>query len=111
MEVALSAAGFEAGHRSQQRLLDTCRALAHQSGAVIVPGLPWEGVPGWLAGAAAVIVPSLAETFGLVAFDIDNFPALIGSGGPSWSANMGTSGSGTPPRNCWLMAVIPCNPR
>lgn len=93
VEVALSAAGFEAGHRSQQRLLDTCQALAHQSGAVILPGLPWNRVPGWLAGAAVVIVPSLAETFGLVAleamsaatpviaFDIDNLPALIGGGG------------------------------
>ncbi|MGH3693469.1 MAG: glycosyltransferase family 4 protein [Pseudonocardiaceae bacterium] len=93
VEVALSAAGFEAGHRSQQQLLDACQALAHQSGAVIVPGLPWNRVPGWLAEAAVVIVPSLAETFGLVAleamsaatpvtaFDIDNLPALIGGGG------------------------------
>ena len=58
-----------------------------------MPGLPWERVPGWLAGASLVIVPSLAETFGLVAleamaaatpviaFDIDNLPALIGGGG------------------------------
>lgn len=93
VEVALSAARFEAGHQSQQRLLKTCQALAQQSGAVIVPGLPWNQVPGWLAGAAVVIVPSIAETFGLVAleamaaatpviaFDIDNLPALIGGGG------------------------------
>ncbi len=93
VEVALCAAGFEAGPGGQQRLLDACRTLAGRSGAVILPGLPWNHVPGWLAESAAVIVPSLAETFGLVAleamaggapvvaFDIDNLSALIGGGG------------------------------
>jgi len=61
--------------------------------AAILPGLPWHQVAGWLAASAVVIVPSLAETFGLVAleamaggtpviaFDVDHLPALIGGGG------------------------------
>jgi glycosyltransferase involved in cell wall biosynthesis len=93
VQVALCAAGFEAAPRSQQRLLDTCRDLAARIGTTILPGLPWNQVPTWLAESAVVIVPSLAETFGLVAlkamasgtpvvaFDIDNLPALIGDGG------------------------------
>ncbi|MGH3813834.1 MAG: glycosyltransferase family 4 protein [Pseudonocardiaceae bacterium] len=93
VQVALCAAGFEAAHRSQQRLLDACRDLAARIGVTILPGLPWNQVPTWLAESAVVIVPSLAETFGLVAleamasgtpvvaFDIDNLPALIGDGG------------------------------
>jgi glycosyltransferase involved in cell wall biosynthesis len=93
VQVALGTAGFEATSGSQQRLLDTCRDLAARIGATILPGLPWNQVPAWLAGSAAVMVPSLAETFGLVAleamaggapvvaFDVDNLPALIGDGG------------------------------
>ncbi|MGH3564480.1 MAG: glycosyltransferase family 4 protein [Pseudonocardia sp.] len=93
VQVALCAAGFEAAPQSQQRLLDACRDLATPIGATILPGLPWNQVPAWLAGSAVVIVPSLAETFGLVAleamaggtpvvaFDLDNLPALVGDGG------------------------------
>jgi glycosyltransferase involved in cell wall biosynthesis len=93
VEVALGAAGFEAAPGNQQRLLDTCRDLAARIRATILPGLPWSEVPTWLAGSAVVMVPSLAETFGLVAleamaggapvvaFDLGNLPALIGGGG------------------------------
>lgn len=93
VQVALCAAGFEVAPRSQQRLLEACRDLAARIGATILPGLPWNQVPAWLAESAVVIVPSLAETFGLVAleamaggtpvvaFDIDNLSALIGDGG------------------------------
>lgn len=93
VQVALGAAGFETAPGNQQRLLDTCRDLAAHIGATIQPGLPWNQVPAWLAGSAVVIVPSLAETFGLVAleamasgtpvvaFDTDNLPALISDGG------------------------------
>jgi glycosyltransferase involved in cell wall biosynthesis len=93
VQVALGAAGFEAASGSQRRLLDACRDLAANIGATILPGLPWNQVPAWLAESAVVIVPSLAETFGLVAleamasgtpvvaFDIDHLPALIGHGG------------------------------
>ncbi|MCI0690146.1 MAG: glycosyltransferase family 4 protein, partial [Sporichthyaceae bacterium] len=93
VEVALQAAGFEAGPGSQRHLLDACRALAERCGASIRRGLPWHQMPAWLAGASVVIVPSLAETFGLVALeamavgtpvvalDVDNLPSLIGAGG------------------------------
>ncbi|MGH3807314.1 MAG: glycosyltransferase family 4 protein [Pseudonocardiaceae bacterium] len=93
VQVALCAAGFETAPRSQQRLLDTCQELAAPIGVTILPGLAWNQVPAWLGESAVVIVPSLAETFGLVAleamasetpvvaFTIDNLPALIGDGG------------------------------
>ncbi len=93
VQVALCAAGFEAAPRSQQRLLDACQDLATHIGVTVLPGLAWNQVPTWLGESAVVIVPSMAETFGLVAleamaggtpvvaFDIDNLPALIGDGG------------------------------
>lgn len=93
VEVAVQPAGFESSAGSQVRLLDACRLLAQRTGAALLPGLPWHQVPTWLAGSAAVIVPSLAETFGLVAleamaggspvvaFDVGNLPTLIGAGG------------------------------
>jgi glycosyltransferase involved in cell wall biosynthesis len=55
--------------------------------------MPWREVHGWLGGAALVIVPSRAETFGLVAleamaagtpvvaYDVGNLPDLIADGG------------------------------
>ncbi|MGH3737679.1 MAG: glycosyltransferase family 4 protein [Micromonosporaceae bacterium] len=103
-EIALCGAGFETTPGSQHRLLSACRTLAAASGVTITPGLPWSRVPGWLAGAAAVIVPSLAETFGLVAleamaggtpvvaFDIDNLPHLIGPGGRLVARRCGHTG-------------------
>lgn len=93
VDVALSPAGFETTPGSQQQVLATCRELAGRCGAVLWPGLPWHQVPDWLASAAAVIVPSARETFGLVAleslavatpviaFDVDNLPQLIRDGG------------------------------
>lgn len=70
IEVALAAAGFEQAGGGQSNLLQRCRALAAAAPATTLrAGLPWAAVPGWLAGAAAVIVPSLAETFGLVALE------------------------------------------
>lgn len=93
VEVALAAAGFEASPGSQQRLLAECRRLAAASRTLVCAGLPWEQAPAWLAHAAAVVVPSQAETFGLVAleamagaspvvcFDVGNLPELVGGGG------------------------------
>lgn len=78
--------------RPSMPTMNACRTNCWPS-SLLTPGLPWNRVPGWLAGAAVVIVPSLAETFGLVAleamaaatpviaFDLDNLPALIGGGG------------------------------
>ncbi|MEV8033579.1 glycosyltransferase family 4 protein [Streptomyces sp. NPDC086182] len=91
LEVRVAAAGFETATGSQARLLGQCRALADAGARITLTesGLPWREVPVWLAGASAVIVPSLRETFGLVALEamsvgvpviahpVGNLPALM----------------------------------
>lgn len=89
-EVVLAGAGFEAAPGSQDALLAECRALAQASGAILLPGLAWREVPGFLAGAAVTVVPSARETFGnlaleslsvgtpVIAHATGNLPALIG---------------------------------
>jgi glycosyltransferase involved in cell wall biosynthesis len=94
VEVALAGAAFEADDGEQHRLLQRCRDHADRLPAVSLgPGQGWSAVPAWLAGAAMVIVPSLRETFGLVAaeamaggtpvvaYALDNLPHLVGDGG------------------------------
>ncbi|GLZ37896.1 glycosyltransferase family 4 protein [Actinokineospora sp. NBRC 105648] len=94
IEVVLAEAGFEHATGSQLAEWHRCaQAAANLHFATVRPGgLPWHRVPPWLANAAAVIVPSLKETFGLVAleamsvgtpviaFDVGNLPTLIGNG-------------------------------
>lgn len=94
VEVIVGEAGFEATAGGQAAELDQCRySAAHLTlGTVHGGGLDWDRVPSWLAQAAVVIVPSLRETFGLVAleamgvgtpvvaFDVGNLPALVGAG-------------------------------
>ncbi|GAB2712243.1 glycosyltransferase family 4 protein [Kitasatospora kifunensis] len=90
VEVALAEAGFEDATGSQADLLEHCRALAAGRRNITLRGaLAWSEVLPWLAGAAAVIVPSHQETFGLVALEamsvgtpvvayrVGNLPALI----------------------------------
>ncbi|MFJ8043813.1 glycosyltransferase family 4 protein [Kitasatospora sp. NPDC096147] len=90
VEVALASAGFEDTGGSQAALLERCRDLASRHPTVRLRGaLPWNEVLPWLAEAAAVIVPSHRETFGLVALEamsvgtpviayrVGNLPALI----------------------------------
>jgi glycosyltransferase involved in cell wall biosynthesis len=104
-EVALATAPFEASAGSQKDLLCMCRTLAvDQPGVTIRPGLPWDEVLTWLGGASVVIVPSHAETFGLVALeamaagtpvvahDIGNLPALLGGGGLLVPHQLGAGG-------------------
>ncbi|WP_433530300.1 glycosyltransferase family 4 protein [Micromonospora sp. CA-263727] len=94
IEVALADAPFEPAAGSQEHVRRTCRDLAAETpGVTLLPGLAWHEVSPWLAGASVVIVPSRAETFGLVAleamaastpvvaYDVGNLPHLIGRGG------------------------------
>lgn len=94
VDVVLGPAGFETSDGSQAAELARCRySAAHlKLGTVHGEGMRWEQVQPWLAQAAVVIVPSVRETFGLVAleamsvgtpvvaFDVDNLPTLIGRG-------------------------------
>ncbi|MFG3253264.1 glycosyltransferase family 4 protein [Streptomyces sp. NPDC048172] len=91
MEVVLARAGFEESGGAQDRLLADCQAIAEASSRISLTthALAWNDVPDWLAGAAVVIVPSLKETFGLVALEamstgtpvvayrVGNLPALL----------------------------------
>ncbi|MGH3625302.1 MAG: glycosyltransferase family 4 protein, partial [Sciscionella sp.] len=94
IEVIVAEAGFEDTDGAQAAELDRCRySAAHlHQGTIDGTGLDWADVPPWLAHAAVVIVPSVHESFGLVAleamsggtpvaaFDVDNLPTLIGTG-------------------------------
>jgi iron(II)-dependent oxidoreductase len=93
INVALGVAGFEVTAGAQTAELERCRyAVAHIPIGTIHIGLSWPSVPSWLAQAAVVIVPSVRESFGLVAleamsvgtpviaFDVGNLPTLIGTG-------------------------------
>jgi glycosyltransferase involved in cell wall biosynthesis len=105
VDVALAPAAFESGRGAQQWVLDRCRQYAGDVRSVTVhPGLPWADVAGWLADAALVIVPSLHETFGLVAleamaggtpvvaYDVDNLPILFADGGVTVPVAAGVNG-------------------
>ena len=93
MDVRLGFAGFEETTGSQHHLLSRCRQLAGPNVHVDGWGLGWDEVAAWLASASVVIVPSQAETFGLVALEsmavgtpvvansIGNLPHLIGDAG------------------------------
>lgn len=105
VQIALAEAAFEDTTGSQDRLLERCRELADRNPeTTIEPARLWDDVAPWLGGAAVVIVPSLAETFGLVALeamshgtpviahDVGNLPRLIGDGGVLVPAGYGPDG-------------------
>ncbi|MCT9934935.1 glycosyltransferase family 4 protein [Planotetraspora sp. A-T 1434] len=93
VEVMLAGAPFEQPNGRNDEVLRHCLSIEAPCLTVREGGLAWRHVPTWLAGAAVVIVPSLAETFGLVAleamnvgtpvvaYDVGNLPELIGAGG------------------------------
>lgn len=93
VDVMLAIAPFEQREGGQAEITRRCLAVGSHRLRVRTGGLGWRQVPGWLAGAAVVIVPSLAETFGLVAleamsvgtpvvaYDVGNLPELVGTGG------------------------------
>ncbi|MBM9624702.1 glycosyltransferase family 4 protein [Streptomyces zhihengii] len=94
LHVQLAAAAFESADGSQETLLGRCRDLADRADHITLTTgtLPWDEVPLWLSEAALVIVPSLRETFGLVALEAmsvgapviayrtGNLPALLQDG-------------------------------
>ncbi|GAA4729866.1 glycosyltransferase family 4 protein [Phytohabitans rumicis] len=105
IEVALAKAPFEVTIGSQDDLLHNCQRLAVDTpGVTIQPGLNWDDVLAWLGGASVVIVPSHAETFGLVALEamaagtpvvahgVGNLPALISDGGVLVPHQQGAAG-------------------
>ncbi|SEG93872.1 iron(II)-dependent oxidoreductase [Thermomonospora echinospora] len=92
VDVVMPAAPFDIDPGVQQSIITRCTLAARPPIRLSTRPLPWDQAPGWLSRAAVVIVPSRAETFGLVAAeamsggtpvvarDVDNLPALIGSG-------------------------------
>ncbi|MCE0540745.1 glycosyltransferase family 4 protein [Kineosporia rhizophila] len=106
VDVALAAAPFEVTAGAQDEVRARCERLAHQAGpsVAIRPGMPWHQTGAWLAGASVVVVPSLAETFGMVAleamsggtpvvaYDVGNLPSLIGDAGVSVPRDQGPIG-------------------
>ncbi|WP_433496792.1 glycosyltransferase family 4 protein [Sphaerimonospora sp. CA-214678] len=93
VEIMLATAPFEQREHRQAEIIRRCLDTKDPQLRVQTGGLAWRQVPGWLANAAVVIVPSLAETFGLVAleamnvgtpvvaYDVGNLPELLSSGG------------------------------
>ncbi|WP_322768594.1 glycosyltransferase family 4 protein [Frankia sp. Cr1] len=94
VEVAVAEASFEYRPGMHAELRRSYHAVAGASPAVrTVPPRPWAQVRPFLAEAALVIVPSLAETFGLVALEalsvgtpvvtyaVGNLPALVRGAG------------------------------
>lgn len=105
VEIAMAEAPFEITAGSQQDLLQQCQALASSRPSVTIrPGLPWDDVLTWLGEASLIIVPSTAETFGLVALEalaagtpvvaheVGNLPDLIGGGGVLVPCQQGADG-------------------
>jgi glycosyltransferase involved in cell wall biosynthesis len=105
VEIALAEAPFQLDDDSQQRLRRQCRMMAADSPQVTIrAGLTWDEVPAWLGEASLVIVPSLTETFGLVAlealaastpviaYDIGNLPELVAGGGVLVPRQLGPDG-------------------
>ncbi|MEV0536760.1 glycosyltransferase family 4 protein [Kitasatospora sp. NPDC050463] len=95
LQIVLAAAGFEYWPGMQEQVIDECRQLAaHLPDVEILPALPWQAVPPFLAGAAAVLVGSTSpETFGnvpaealsvatpVVGYGLGHLPALTGPAG------------------------------
>ncbi|RBQ16510.1 glycosyltransferase [Spongiactinospora rosea] len=102
VQVVLASAPFEDKQGRQAEIVRRCLSAPHLT--VRTGGLVWRQVPGWLAGAAVVVVPSHAETFGLVAleamsvgtpvvaYDVGNLPELIGPGGIIVRRSTGAAG-------------------
>ncbi|MGW7199547.1 glycosyltransferase family 4 protein [Streptomyces chryseus] len=95
LQIVLAEAGFEYWPGMQNEVVTECRALAAAlPGVDILPAMPWQKVPDFLAGAAATVISSTSpETFGNVAaealsvgtpvvgYGLGHLPALTGPAG------------------------------
>ncbi|GAA3710879.1 glycosyltransferase family 4 protein [Streptomyces sp. NEAU-PBA10] len=95
VEIVLAEAGFEYWPGMQHDVISECKALAEELEQVrILPGMPWQDVPAFLAGAAVTVVSSTSpETFGNVAaealsvgtpvvgYGLGHLPDLVGAAG------------------------------
>jgi len=105
VDVAVAGAAFEPEVGVQTRLLGEFHTIAAERANVrLRHALSWRDVPGWLADAAVIVVPSTRETFGLVALEalsvgtpvvayaVGNLPDLIGDAGILVPAESGPAG-------------------
>lgn len=95
VEIVLAQAGFEYWPGMQQDVVNECHALAKELPQLrLLPGMPWQDVPAFLAGAAVTVISSTSpETFGNVAaealsvgtpavgYGLGNLPDLVGAAG------------------------------
>ncbi|MFJ8856083.1 glycosyltransferase family 4 protein [Streptomyces sp. NPDC102437] len=95
VQIVLAEAGFEYWPGMQNEVINECRELAAGLPAVeILPALPWQEVPAFLADASATVISSTSpETFGNVAaealsvgtpvvgYGLGHLPALTGPAG------------------------------
>lgn len=111
VDIALAEAGFEPDPGAQARLRKQyVEAARRHPNVALYNSLPWSQVPGWLAEAAVVVVPSQRETFGLVALEalsvgtpvvayaVGNLPDLIGDAGVLVPPEAGAGGLATATR-------------
>ena len=96
VEIVLAAAGFEYWPGMQDEVISQCRnAASHAPADVrILPPLPWQQVPGFLADAALTIISTtspeswcntaaeaLSAGTPVIGYDFGNVPALTGPAG------------------------------
>ncbi|MEU2232587.1 glycosyltransferase family 4 protein [Streptomyces vietnamensis] len=104
VQIVLAEAGFEYWPGMQNDVVTECRALAASlPGVEILPAVPWQEVPSFLAGAAVTVVSSTSpETFGnvaaealsvgtpVVAYGLGHLPSLTGPAGRMTALESGT---------------------
>jgi glycosyltransferase involved in cell wall biosynthesis len=113
VEIALAAAGFEYWPGMQDQVMADCAAAARTAPARVrlLPPLPWQDVPGFLAGAAVTIISTtspeswcnaaaeaLSAGTPVIGYDFGHVPVLTGPAGVMVAP-------GQPPRALWAAAT------